>query len=456
MVNREDEFLTIKVSHNGESKEFKSENLPTLDELKSKIMGYLSIPDIKKYMHFSYRNKEDQNIIIENEKDLMKYSNQIQDNESYLEIYLSIDNELKLIKEFMNSTQFNLNNHSKIDSDNIYQKPNEKEKKNESEVKNNEKDKKLKIKELQNQINEIKKRREQKKKIQEMNNKLSQYLKKKKELDELKISNFINEILNEFINKIKPLIEKNISDYLLKIKYKKFDEYYRIPEYIKNKLDQNISNIYMKQNAEKMLILNNNFETIIKDIDEIKNEINKINKNKVKNDSKEIQNNNGNNNIHQGKIKNNENIYYLEYYENNTKKSIRIKRKIKSGNSSSIDFEQKNHSKIIIKEFNDMLEEIFYNNLKYLINDEINKIKDFKYKLKNLKIDPLPIFKNFYNDNAQYLDPQISKIKFNKIIDIISKSEKEENIGNSNDDNKISNKGSIKTKISQNNFKKRK
>ena len=41
MVDKEDLFLKIKVNHNGESKEFRSENLPTLDELKSKIMGYL-------------------------------------------------------------------------------------------------------------------------------------------------------------------------------------------------------------------------------------------------------------------------------------------------------------------------------------------------------------------------------------------------------------------------------
>mgnify|MGYP003571393531 CR=1 FL=1 len=200
MVNKEDEYLKIKVKHNGESEEFRSENLPTIDELKSKIMGYLSIPDIKKYMHFSYMNKEGQNITIENEKDLMKYSNPSQDNESYIEIDLSIDNELNKIKQFMNSAQFNSNNYIKIDSDNNYQKQNEKEKNNESEVKNIEEDKNLKIKELEDQINEIKKRREQKKIIKEIN-KISQNFEnikiKKKELDELKISKFINEIQNK-------------------------------------------------------------------------------------------------------------------------------------------------------------------------------------------------------------------------------------------------------------------
>ena len=418
MVNKEDEFLKIKVNHNGESKEFKSENLPTLDELKGKIMGYLSIPDIKKYMHFTYRDKDGQNINIENEKDLIKYSNPSQDNESFLEIDLNIDNELNKIKEFMNSDQFNSNNNSKKDSDNNYQKLNEKEKKNESEMKNIEEE------ELQNQINEIKKRREQKKKIKEMNNMHSEYLKKKKELDELKINNFINEILNKNINNIKPLIEKNFLDYIIEINNKKFDEYPSTSDYIKNKLEQNIRNIYMLQNDEKMLIVNNNFEKITKDIDEIKNEINNINKNKAKNDSKEIQinNNNGNDNYHQSKTLNNAN-FDLEYYKKDNKKSVRIKRKTTSDISSSIDFEQKNDSETIIKEFITMLKKIFFNKSKYLINSEIDKIKDFTYKLKNLKIDPLPIINQFYNDNAQKLSPQISNFKFSKIIEIITKLE---------------------------------
>ena len=437
MVDKEDEFLKIKVNHNGESKEFKSENLPTLDELKGKIMGYLSIPDIKKYMHFTYRDKEGQGINIENEKDLMKYSNPSQDNESYIEIDLSIDNELNKIKEFMNSAQFNSNNNRKIDSDNNYQKLNEKEKKKELEVKIIEEIKKLKIEELQNQINEIKKRREQKKKIKGMNNILSEYLKKKKELNDLKINNFINEILIKNINNIKPLIEQNFSDYLIKIKIKKFDEYASTSEYIKNKLEQNIRNIYMDQNDERMLIVNNNFEKITKDIDLIKNEINNINKNKAKNDLKEIQINinNGNDNNQQIKTINNENIYYLEYYKKDNKKSVRIKRKTTSDISSSIDFEQKNDSEIIIKEFITMLEEIFFSNLKYLINEEINKIKDLSYKLKNLKIDPLTIINQFYNDNAQYLGPQNSNFKFNKINEIITKLEADEYIGNSNEEN---------------------
>ena len=193
----------------------------------------------------------------------------------------------------------------------------------------------------------------------------------------------------------------------------------------------------MDQNDERMLIVNNNFEKITKDIDLIKNEINNINKNKAKNDLKEIQINinNGNDNNQQIKTINNENIYYLEYYKKDNKKSVRIKRKTTSDISSSIDFEQKNDSEIIIKEFITMLEEIFFSNLKYLINEEINKIKDLSYKLKNLKIDPLTIINQFYNDNAQYLGPQNSNFKFNKINEIITKLEADEYIGNSNEEN---------------------
>ena len=65
-----------------------------------------------------------------------------------------------------------------------------KEKENIEEVK------KLKIQGLQNQINEIKKWREQKKNIKEMNQYFENITKMKKELDNLKISNFRNEIQN--------------------------------------------------------------------------------------------------------------------------------------------------------------------------------------------------------------------------------------------------------------------
>jgi len=457
MVNKEDEYLKIKVKHNGESEEFRSENLPTIDELKSKIMGYLSIPDIKKYMHFSYMNKEGQNITIENEKDLMKYSNPSQDNESYIEIDLSIDNELNKIKQFMNSAQFNSNNYIKIDSDNNYQKQNEKEKNNESEVKNIEEDKNLKIKELEDQINEIKKRREQKKIIKEIN-KISQNFEnikiKKKELDELKISKFINEIQNKNINDIMPLIERNISNYL----NNKFDEFVTLTKDLINKLELNMKNnyniindIYIIQNGESKLKLDNNFEEICKDIDIIKNEINNINKIKTKNDSKEIQNNNQKKEYK----KRNENFnnaqdYYIKEYKIGKHQKIQLKKHIKgkSENLSLINSGQKKDSNEIIDDFNLFLEHLFYDDLKDLRNNEINKMKDFFYKLKGLEIEPLPIIKNFLdenisnlnNDNAQKNEKEE---KFRNINFLISNLEKEYEKNNSKKEKEISHKDSL-------------
>ena len=210
MVDKEDVFLKIKVKHNGISEEFRSENLPTLDELKSKIMGYFSIPDIKKYMHFSYKNKEGQNNIIQKAEDLIKNSNTSQDDkECYIEIDLSIDDELNKIIQFMNSTQFNSNNNNKIVSDNKCQNLDEKEKKNESEVKINEEDKNLKIKELQDQKNEIKKRREQKKNKKEMNNKLYKNFENLVKLQNDWKIYFLNEINNKINDIMIPLIESN-------------------------------------------------------------------------------------------------------------------------------------------------------------------------------------------------------------------------------------------------------
>ena len=70
-------------------------------------------------MHFSYKNKEGQNNIIQKAEDLIKNSNTSQDDkECYIEIDLSIDDELNKIIQFMNSTQFNSNNNNKIVSDN--------------------------------------------------------------------------------------------------------------------------------------------------------------------------------------------------------------------------------------------------------------------------------------------------------------------------------------------------
>ena len=131
MVDKEDLYIKIKVYHNSESEEFRSENLPTIDELKSKIMRYLTIPDIKKYMHLSYQSKEGQNKMIEKADDLFILSelNQV-NNEYYIELNLSIDNELNKIKQFMNSSEFNSNNNIIVNSDNNCHKLKENEKKN--------------------------------------------------------------------------------------------------------------------------------------------------------------------------------------------------------------------------------------------------------------------------------------------------------------------------------------
>ena len=484
MVDKEDLYLNIKVNHNGKSKEFRSENLPTIDELKSKIMGYLSIPDIKKYMHFSYLNKKGKNQIIEKAEDLFELSKLNQDNnEYYLELNLSIDNELNKIKQFMNSSQFNSNNNCIVDSDTNCQKLNEKEKKNESDVKSIEEIKKLKIEELQNQINEIKNRRIQKKKINEMNNKLYNYyeniMKYKKELDDLKVINFINEIQNKiFKDNILPSIEKNISDYL-KNKFIKFDKFITTTEDIINKLEQNFKNnenkaieIVMESDDERMLKMNNNLEEIYKDIDEIKSEINKINKNKEKINSNELQNNNKNNkdiinnkdNINNKDKKNNDNIkrseninnqsdYYIQKVKLGKKLSLQIKRVSKANNiiSSSINSIQKTDSNIIIEEFTNFIEGLFANNLIGISRLEKNKMKDYFIKLKNLKIEPLPIVQEYYKNYI--LSLKVNSVQKNEleeklrnIENTISNLEKEFSNDNSNEEEEIENKHSFPKK----------
>ena len=389
MVDKEDVFLKIKVKHNGISEEFKSENLPTLDELKSKIMGYFSIPDIKKYMHFSYKNKEGQNNIIQKAEDLIKNSNKSQDDkECYIEIDLSIDNELNKIIQFMNSAQFNSNNNNKIVSDNKCQNLVEKEKNNESEVKINEEDKKLKIKELQDQINEIKKkRREQKKNIKEMNNKLYKNFENLVKLkNDWKIY-FLNEINNK-INDIIPLIESNFLKDLSNKKIK-FDEIIKsTTEDIIDKLMQNIENKEnniidncKKQNDERIHKININFEEIRKDIDKIKNEIK--NKNNIKNDLKELQSNNNIKEL-QNKNQNNDNDYYEEVKINKRKIDVRLKHNSDITNNNSLlknFYQNKNSNNKIEDELYLVLEEIFFNDLKDLSTEETKNIRDLYYKI---------------------------------------------------------------------------
>ena len=70
-----------------------------------------------------------------------------------------------------------------------------------SDMKSIVKDKKLKIEELQNQINEIKNRREQNQKVKEMIFRHFENINNtKKELDDLKIRNLISEIQDKAIN----------------------------------------------------------------------------------------------------------------------------------------------------------------------------------------------------------------------------------------------------------------
>jgi len=251
-----------------------------------------------------------------------------------------------------------------------------------------------------------------------------------------------------------PLIERNISNYL----NNKFDEFVTLTKDLINKLELNMKNnyniindIYIIQNGESKLKLDNNFEEICKDIDIIKNEINNINKIKTKNDSKEIQNNNQKKEYK----KRNENFnnaqdYYIKEYKIGKHQKIQLKKHIKgkSENLSLINSGQKKDSNEIIDDFNLFLEHLFYDDLKDLRNNEINKMKDFFYKLKGLEIEPLPIIKNFLdenisnlnNDNAQKNEKEE---KFRNINFLISNLEKEYEKNNSKKEKEISHKDSL-------------
>ena len=90
-----------------------------------------------------------------------------------------------------------------------------------SDMKSIVKDKKLKIEELQNQINEIKNRREQNQKVKEMIFRHFENINNtKKELDDLKIRNLISEIQDKAINDIIPFIVIGFKFLFMRKRYK--------------------------------------------------------------------------------------------------------------------------------------------------------------------------------------------------------------------------------------------
>ena len=100
MVDQEDVYLKINVNYKGEIKEFVTTELPTLDELKNKIMDLYEIPNTKNYLDLSYKDNEGQ-------------SNNLKDTEDILDIASKIAKEGNFdIVEFKGAERYNYNSFS--------------------------------------------------------------------------------------------------------------------------------------------------------------------------------------------------------------------------------------------------------------------------------------------------------------------------------------------------------
>lgn len=123
---------------------------------------------------------------------------------------------------------------------------------------------------------------------------------------------------------------------------------------------------------------------------------------------------------------------------------IRIKHQ-PNAKSENLSLQNYNHKNEIEDTFNQWLEEIFYNDLKDLNEEEKSKIRYCFYRLKKEKIDPLPLVKNFLDSNISMFDNDIPKKndveeKFRQIENIISDLKKYYKKNNSKEKKNIINK----------------
>ena len=390
MVDKDDIFLNVNINYNNDQIEIdRIKDLPSLDEIKNKIMKKLDIPNTKDYLSLSYKDDKGSVQGIGDDENIFKYAKEKPNShqkEYILNLDLRISDEINKFKKFFNGViDENKYNETKNELDKLV-------KENEIIKKKIEEMEKSKIEELEKsikRINEMKMKIISKEKIE--NNKLQIEL-LKKELENNKFKIYISEFLKKIIEKInKPFgIEmEKIKDEILKNKDNSIKNKEVVLKYLndmKEELNEKkikfkiIRQKKIKKDSEKNSSLNNS----IKKDSELNNSIlkGKDDKNlKVVNNNKQDDNN----------------IIGMSYDKLSNKNKNNTENKI-------INFELFQND-----EFFCFLNDFFFKkNNSFLNIQEQNILKKFHSELKNSNESSLKKFNTYY---VNILLPELAEKK---------------------------------------------
>jgi hypothetical protein len=444
MVDQDDMLLNVCINYNNKQIIFdRTNDLPSIDELKNKIMKKLEIPNTKDYLYLSYKDDKGSVQKIGEDKNLFNYTKEKEyshQKEYILELDLSIRDNEKFKKFFNGVIDENKYNEQQIELEKI-------KRENEIFKKKIEEMEKSKTEEMENVRKAIKEIKEMKETIiiKERKNKKLQIELLKKGLENKKLYNYINELLK------KKEKEKNI---FFKARNQIFENGEKKKEDIINDQNNNIKNF-------KAAILK-----YIYDLNEGMKELNEKNIKLPKNTSQQTKKDS-----EKDKSLNNSNkkdsfqidIKLMGEY-NKKYEDVNIKQDNKQKIESDINGPQDNQKNRNIKNnvqkkninIND--DELFKNDKFYIflnkiffkknLNDLENECKIFISKFKSPKGISIKKFDYFYdkkilpilqdNNDKDILKKNDFRDKTNKILEILKKFDKRIESKKSNQDNKNS------------------
>jgi hypothetical protein len=104
MVDQDVIYLNVKINYpRNPIKEIRTKDLPSLDEIKNKIMEILAIPNTKDYLYLSCKDDKGTVQKIEDNKNIFNYAKEkpySHQTEYFLELDLSISDEVEKFKKF--------------------------------------------------------------------------------------------------------------------------------------------------------------------------------------------------------------------------------------------------------------------------------------------------------------------------------------------------------------------
>ena len=411
MVDKDDIFLNVNINYNNDQiKIGRIKDLPSLDEIKNKIMRKLAIPNTKDYLFLSYKDDKSSVQDIGDDENIFKYAKEKTNShqtEYILNLDLRISDEINKFKKFFNGViDGNKYNETKNELDKVI-------KENEIIKKKIEEMEKSKIEELEKSIKRIK---EMKKKIitKEMieKNKLQIEL-LKNELENIKLKNDIKELPKIIIEKINIFFEDKNKTFEIKVKIIKDEIIKNQDNSIKNKEEEIFK--YFNDLKEGMKELNEKNIKYKNSIQEIKLD---LEKEKSLNSSKKKESE-FNDSILNGK--DGVNLKVANNNEQNIEKKPQdgLKNKNKNNTKNKI-ININNYESLKQDKFFNFLNDCFFESKNsFITEDEKNTLKIYHSELKENALKKL---KAFYDNNI--IPILISEINVNT-KNILEKKKKE-------------------------------